>query len=88
MDFEWDEVKAASNFAKHGVSFEVVLELDWTKASTRPDDRVEYGERRWRALHIADDGRCYVAVFTARSGRFRIISVRRAHVKEVRNWAR
>lgn len=88
MEFEWDPDKAASNLAKHGVSFEVVSRLDWTKAVTRPDDRHEYGEKRWRALHVDDEGTRYVVIFVERGGKYRIISVRRAHAKEQRKWAR
>jgi uncharacterized DUF497 family protein len=88
MEFEWDAAKAARNIVKHGVSFEIVRRLDWAKAITRPDDRADYGEQRWRALHTDADGTHYVIVFTERGGAFRIISARRAHAKEVRTWAR
>lgn len=88
MEFEWDEAKAALNLEKHGVSFEVVRRLDWSDAVVLLDARLTYGELRWRALHIDDEGTSYVVVFTERSGRYRIISVRRAHAKEVRKWGR
>jgi uncharacterized DUF497 family protein len=88
MEFEWDDAKAASNLAKHGVSFEVVKELDWSDAVIRLDGRREYSEFRWRALHVDGDGTRYVVVFTERRGRYRIISVRRAHAKELRKWER
>lgn len=88
MDFEWDELKAASNHAKHGVSFDIVRVLDWSDAIIRLDVRWGYGERRWRALHIDGAGTPYVVVFTERGGRYRIISVRRAHAREVRKWAK
>ena len=32
---DWDADKAASNLAKHGVSFEVVAELEWPELSIR-----------------------------------------------------
>ena len=50
MRFEWDEEKARSNLAKHGVSFARVEEaFDDPNAVTVPD-RVVDGELRWRTL--------------------------------------
>jgi uncharacterized protein len=88
MEFEWDEAKAARNLEKHGVAFESVLVFDWSGAIVRLDVRWNYGEPRWRALHIDSAGTPYVVVFTERRGRYRIISLRRAHAREVRKWAK
>ena len=88
MEFEWDEAKARSNLVKHGVSFDIVWELDWSKALMRPDSRRDYGEERWQALHVDDERTPYVVVFTERQGRFRIVSARRAHAKEALRWER
>ena len=88
MEFEWDWAKAARNFEKHGVAFDVVYRLDWAKAIIRLDERIDYGEQRWQSLHVDEDGRRYVVAFTERGGRLRIIVVRRAHAKEQRKWAR
>lgn len=84
-EFEWDDDKAAANLAKHGVSFETVVNLQWSAMVVRPDRRIEYGEERWQALDVSSR---LVIVFTWRNGRYRIISARRAHKKEVRQWAR
>lgn len=84
MDFEWDAAKAASNLIKHGVSFEIVYELDWRTALVRPAR--SGGEERVRALFTQQDGRRHVVVFTVRGAAFRIISVRRAHRKEQGQW--
>lgn len=88
MEFEWDEAKAARNLEKHGVAFEVVHRLDWAKAIVRLDERFDYGEQRWQSLHVDEDRRHYVVVFTERDGRLRIIVARRAHAKEQRKWAK
>ena len=82
--FEWDDEKAQSNLAKHGVSFEVVRALDWSELVVKPDGRFDYDEQRWRALSVAYR---LVIVFTIRGDLYRIISVRRAHGKEIRRWA-
>ena len=50
MKFEWDEEKARSNLAKHGVSFLTASEaFDDPDALTTPDRFVD-GEFRWRTV--------------------------------------
>ena len=51
MEFEWDEAKARTNFAKHGVSFEGACRvfLDANRMETE-DDRMDYGETRYYTL--------------------------------------
>ncbi len=47
MKFEWDEKKAAANFAKHGVSFAAATEVfDDPCRIEKVDDRRDYGEIR------------------------------------------
>ena len=81
MEFEWDERKAASNLAKHGVSFEQA-----TRAFADPnaieyvDDRQDYGEERVILIGLA--GVVLVVVYTERGARLRIISARRATTHE------
>jgi uncharacterized DUF497 family protein len=78
MPFEWDEAKAAENFAKHGVSFETATEVFKDPfAIERVDDREDYGEDRFILIGIAQ-GAVLTVVYTERDGRIRIISVRRA----------
>ena len=54
-EFEWDGAKAAENYAKHGVSFELAkrafrdpFAVEWL------DDRYGYGEARFSLLGMAD----------------------------------
>jgi len=84
LEFEWDDAKAEANLAKHGVSFEVVRELDWHRALTVPDERFDYGELRFIAYGRNADGIGYVVAFTFRGDTRRIISVRRFGRKENR----
>jgi uncharacterized DUF497 family protein len=72
VEFEWDDEKAASNLAKHGVSFELVYDLDWTNAVAEADDRRDYGELRLRTLIVTAAGERFMIVFTPRRGRHRI----------------
>jgi uncharacterized protein len=74
--FEWDDTKAASNAAKHGVTFE-----DAQYVFTDPhavefsDTRCDYGEDRWIRVGMVGNRLLVVAVaFTERGHRFRIIS--------------
>ena len=78
IEFEWDDVKAAENLRKHGVSFEFAaaafrdpLGVEWI------DDREDYGEVRLILLGMAD-GTVLVVAYTERESRIRLISARRA----------
>jgi uncharacterized DUF497 family protein len=76
--FEWDETKAAANYASHGVSFETAREVFKDPfAIERLDDRESYGEERFILIGMAE-GAVLTIVHTERAGRFRLISARRA----------
>ena len=78
-EFEWDDVKAAANVAKHGVSFERArLVFDDLLAVVVNDDRRDYREDRLVTTGDAA-GVVLVVVHTEREGRVRIISARRAN---------
>jgi uncharacterized protein len=84
--FEWDDVKALANLAKHGVSFEFATAVfDDAFAVDFDDDRFDYGEIR--ALVIGLSGDVLIAVtYTMRDDRFRIITARRATASEARHY--
>ncbi|HEY4775469.1 MAG TPA: BrnT family toxin [Xanthobacteraceae bacterium] len=76
--FEWDEAKAAENYAKHGVSFEMATKVFKDPfAVERLDDREDYGEDRFILIGAAE-GAVLAVVYTERNGRIRIISARQA----------
>jgi uncharacterized DUF497 family protein len=76
--FEWDETKAAANYANHGVSFETAREVFKDPfAIERLDDRESYGEERFILIGMAE-GAVLTIVHTERARRFRLISARRA----------
>ena len=79
--FEWDEVKAAENLAKHGVDFEQVEAFELDEAVIRKDGRAAYGETRLVALGPLN-GRLHVLVFTLRGEKIRVISLRKANSRE------
>ena len=84
--YEWDERKAAANFARHGVAFEAACRvfedpfaLEWL------DDREDYEEARFVILGMVD-GRIIVVVYTMRGDIVRIISARGAEPHEKRKY--
>jgi uncharacterized DUF497 family protein len=85
-DFEWDDAKAAQNYADHGVSFEVARRIfEDPFATERLDDRQDYGEDRYSILGMVDGRILYVA-YTLRNGTIRIISARGAEPDERRRY--
>jgi uncharacterized DUF497 family protein len=85
-EFDWDDVKASVNEAKHSVRFDYAaavflddhrLDLD----TTRADD----GEERRKAIGLID-GKLYTVVYTLRGSVCRLISARRSNAKEGRSY--
>lgn len=76
--FEWDDVKAAQNYAKHGVSFERARRAFFDPFSAGEiDDRADYGEDRFTIVGMVEATLITVA-YTERGDRIRIISARQA----------
>lgn len=75
-DFEWNDTKAHSNLAKHGISFEeattVFLDLDYMLV---PDASCT---DRLLALGFCNQARLLLVVHIERGERVRIISARQA----------
>jgi uncharacterized DUF497 family protein len=85
-DFEWDDAKAAQNFAYHGVSFETAKRVfDDPFATERLDDRADYGEDRYILIGMVDN-RILCVIYTLRNGTIRIISARGAEPSEKRRY--
>jgi len=77
-DFEWDEAKAATNYAKHGVSFgRARLVFSDPFGIAEYDDRDDYGENRFTRTGMVEGTLLFVS-YTERGERIRIISARRA----------
>jgi uncharacterized protein len=78
VGFTWDPAKAASNAAKHGLTFEEAIEVfaDGNHALDRYD--AAHGEPRWQTMGPIT-GELVVVVWTERDGdAIRIISARLA----------
>ena len=83
MRFEWDAIKAASNLAKHGVSFEeaaTVFRDPLSATSEDPDHSL--GEERLISFGVSVSGRLLVVAHTDRRDTIRIIGARPASAGE------
>lgn len=86
MRYEHDPAKLAANVAKHGVWFHEAEGFEWQTARIEVDTRRSYGETRFRATGLIG-ARVYVMIYCLRSTAVRIISFRKANVREVRRYA-
>jgi len=89
--FEWDSVKAESNFRKHRVSFETATRVFADPFAVVEQDRIENGERRWQTLGIVDGYLLLLVAHTVQNAEdgievIRIISARRAEPKERKRY--
>lgn len=84
MKFVFDSAKNDENIAKHGLDFSDFDGFD-SEPITVLDDRRDYGEDRYRSFGLIE-GEWHCLVHTERAGGIRIISLRRAHEKEVRRY--
>lgn len=82
--FVWDDVKAAANLAKHGVSFEEACEV-FFDPFVRVEDASVPEELRDAAIGMTEDWTLAVVVYLRREGdAIRIISARSATTQERR----
>lgn len=86
MAFEWDGEKAASNLAKHGVSFELTKEVWKDPFHAILPVRIEDREQRWHAFGLVGPVIVLVVVHSYPDpddeDRTRIISARMASRQE------
>jgi uncharacterized DUF497 family protein len=84
--FQWDDRKAAENYAKHGVRFEAARDVFKDPfAIEQTDDRENYGEERFTIIGMVS-GRLLFVAYTMRGEAIRIISVRGAEPYEQRDY--
>jgi len=86
MRFEWDENKNRQNLKKHGVSFEIAMEVFDDPFCLTSQDRIVEGEERLWTLGRVEDLNILVVVHTVVDERdeevIRIISARKATPRE------
>jgi uncharacterized DUF497 family protein len=87
LDFEWDRQKAASNLAKHGVSFEEAATVFGDPLGrVVADPRHSAEEERFVLLGFSRDKRLLAVMFVDRVESIRIISARVATRRERRDY--
>ena len=86
MEFDWDPQKAATNLAKHEVSFEEAATV-FSDPLGRivADPRHSSEEERFVLLGLSRGQRLLAVMYVERAGTIRIISARRATRSERRN---
>lgn len=86
IEFEWDEPKNQSNLIKHALRFEyaVLVFLD-DNGIDFEDSRYDYGARRYITTGFIEN-KLYTVVYTKRNHKIRVISARRAHREERKNY--
>ena len=89
LQFEWDEVKTATNEAKHGVNFAEAITVFSDPASlTIFDEGHSDQEERFIDIGLSVLGRLLVVVHTERENLIRIISCRPATSNEQMQYER
>jgi uncharacterized DUF497 family protein len=86
MDIAFDTNKDAANLEKHGISLAAAAMIEWDEALTWTDDRRNYGEARMCAIAYIGD-RLYYVVYVDRLEARRIISLRKANLREIKQYA-
>lgn len=83
MKLEYDEQKSEKNRIERGLPFSMVADFEFDAAFIREDLRYEYVETRYRALGRIGN-RLYALVFCLRNEAVRVISFRKANVREIK----
>jgi uncharacterized protein len=81
--FECNKAKARSNLVKHGVRFtEGCRVFDGHTLTAESKSNEDVKEKRYITIGVLDDQTAIVLVWTERMGNIRVISVRKASIKE------
>lgn len=87
MDVEWDELKAAANLTKHGISFDEAMTVfnDPLFVDFFDPDH-SHSEHRYIIIGESQQKRLLVVSYTERGSALRIISARQATALERRQY--
>jgi len=85
MPFEWDEIKRRRNIRERKIDFVDIVSLFNGHTFEIVDERTNYCETRIICFGEIN-GRLYVVVYTWRGETRRIISARKANVREQRTY--
>jgi hypothetical protein len=81
VEWIWDEAKNRQNVRKHGVPFELALEMFFGAVFEFVDAREDYGEIKFVAIGMVQ-GRFFVCVYAMRGRTRQVISLRKATSRE------
>ena len=87
QEISYDPAKRAATLADRGLDFADAALVFAGDTATEPDDRRDYGERRFITAGLLR-GRLVVLVWTPRGNVRRVISMRAMHDKEAERWQR
>jgi len=83
MTFEWDETNNRANIRKHGFHFAEAKEMFRGALLVHPDNREDYGEKRWIGIGMI---RSRVAFVELPDDTIRVISLRKANHEERKEY--
>jgi len=86
VNYEYDPAKDEINRSKHGLSLADADGFEWESAVVRSDARQQYAEPRFVATGLIGD-RLHVMVYCMRPDAIRLISLRKANLREVKRYA-
>jgi uncharacterized protein len=85
MRFEWDNAKAATNEAKHGVPFPYATRIFLDAARYTEKSPQSSLEVRYVSMGLIE-GRLFVVIYTKRARTIRLISARKGNVREQKKY--
>ena len=85
MGISYDPEKNTRNIVSRGLSFDSAVDFAWSTALVVEDTRRVYAERRFQPLGYIGE-RLHMLVFTPREELVHIISLRKAHRREVQRY--
>lgn len=86
MQITFDTNKDKVNIEKHGVSLAAASRFEWEDALIWTDERKSYGEERMCGIGYIGN-RLHYIVYVDRDEERRIISLRKANMREVKRYA-
>lgn len=85
MHYEFDSAKNQINLNKHGMALADAEGFEWETAVVHEDVRKQYSERRLKAIGLIGD-RLHVMIYCMRKDALRVISLRKANLREVKRY--
>jgi uncharacterized DUF497 family protein len=80
-----DPNKSRANYFKHGIVLEFAQYLDWANEMVWQDVRQNYNEVRMSGL-VPLEGKIYAVVYVLRAESTRMISLRKANNREMKQY--